>query len=738
MPRPQPHARSHLRCRSSWSTTCRLLGRPLEVTATADDPAYILYTSGSTGRPKGVVQNQRGLLHDVMQYVNSVHLDAGDRLTQLYSPSVNGAIRDVYGALLTGAALYPVDLRREGLRRLRSLLLDGTITILHAMPPVFRAVHEALGQEPCPPAVRLVYLAGDRIFTGDVARFRQATAPGTLLYVGIGSTENATIYRQWFLGHRTPVEGHLLPVGYPVPDRPSVLLAEDGAPVRPGETGEIVVTSRYMALGYWNEPALTATAFRPSPADPVARVFHTGDLGRERPDGLLEFVGRRDRQLKIRGYRVEPAETEAALRAIPGVADAAVIGRSDGPAGPRLAAFVASAPGTILDSEALTAHLAEALPPHQRPRTIRVLPSLPTLPNLKHDLAALAELASGEPLPAIATFHLDSGQTESAIRDAWQEVLGAQSFDPGCTFGEAGGNSLAILRFLFALEERLGRPVPTEAVALEMTPRTLASRLTTPLRRDSFFIFPGTSGASLVELRLAGALEPAIRAEVLQLPTLEEEWRTLPTIEELGRACAAHIALKAPHGTIALLGLSFGSRVAWATAWLLSEAGREVAFLGVGDITPGPVSRSLTRVMRDVLAGRGRLALRCYHELVYQSVRRGVPGLGRATARLAANVLPRNRRTSFTFHSLDAIRRAKIQGWHPRPLAVPVTVFRTANTGHQAAGLPDDLGWGRFCRDLRVVPIEGDHRTFATQHLTSFAARVVQAATAGRSLPRSA
>ena len=415
-----------------------------------------------------------------------------------------------------------------------------------------------------------------------------------------------------------------------------------------------------------------------------------------------------------------------------------MIGRSDGPAGPRLAAFVASAPGTILDSEALTAHLAEALPPHQRPRTIRVLPSLPTLPNLKHDLAALAELASGEPLPAIATFHLDSGQTEGAIRDAWQEVLGPQSFDPGRTFGEAGGDSLAILRFLFALEERLGRPVPTEAVALEMTPRTLASRLTTPRRRDSFFIFPGTSGASLVELRLAGALEPAIRAEVMPLPTLEEEWRTLPTIEELGRACAAHIALRAPHGTIALLGLSFGSRVAWATAWLLSEAGREVAFLGVGDITPGPVSRSLTRVLRDVLAGRGRLALRCYHELVYQSVRRGVPGLGRATARLAANVLPRNRHTSFTFHSLDAIRRAKIQGWHPRPLAVPVTVFRTADTGYQAAGLPDDLGWGRFCRDLRVVPIEGDHRTFATQHLTSFAARVVQAATAGRSLPRSA
>jgi fengycin family lipopeptide synthetase E len=348
-------------------------GRPFEVTATADDPAYILYTSGSTGRPKGVVQNQRGLLHDVMQYVNSVHLDTGDRLTQLYSPSVNGAIRDVYGALLTGGTLYPVDLRREGLRRLRSLLLDGKITILHAMPPVFRAVHEALGQEPCPPAVRLVYLAGDRIFTGDVARFRQATAPGTLLYVGIGSTENATIYRQWFLGHRTPVEGHLLPVGYPVPDRPSVLLAEDGTPVRPGETGEIVVTSRYMALGYWNEPALTATAFRPSPADPEARVFHTGDLGRERPDGLLEFVGRRDRQLKIRGYRVEPAETEAALRAIPGVADAAVIGRSDGPTGPRLAAFVAAAPGTTLDAGSLAARLAASLPAHQRPHTIRLL-----------------------------------------------------------------------------------------------------------------------------------------------------------------------------------------------------------------------------------------------------------------------------------------------------------------------------------------------------------------------------
>jgi amino acid adenylation domain-containing protein len=534
-------------------------GRPLEVTATADDPAYILYTSGSTGRPKGVVQNQRGLLHDVMQYVNSVHLDAGDRLTQLYSPSVNGAIRDVYGALLTGGTLYPVDLRREGLRRLRGLLLDGTITVLHAMPPVFRAVHEALGQEPCPPAVRLVYLAGDRIFTSDVARFRQATAPGTLLYVGIGSTENATIYRQWFLGHRTPVDSHLLPVGHPVPDRPSALLAEDGTPVRPGETGEIVVTSRYMALGYWNEPTLTATAFRPSHADPAARVFRTGDLGRLRADGLLEFAGRRDRQLKIRGYRVEPAETEAVLRATPGVADAVVIGRTDEAGGGRLVAFAAPSAGATLDPALLTARLAAHLPAHQRPEAIHVLPGLPTLPNLKHDLAALERLDTG---PAKQSAAVPPGPEEdatmAAVRAAWQEILGAGSFAQAGTFVEAGGDSLELLRFVLALEERLGAPVPADALSLEMRPLNLVARLASrkplaPTRHPRLFIVPSADGGAVHDLRLVGLLRPAIRAEILPLPSLDAEWRDLPSIDDLAKACAARMAARAPAGPVALL-----------------------------------------------------------------------------------------------------------------------------------------------------------------------------------------
>ena len=436
-------------------------GRTLEVTATADDLAYILYTSGSTGRPKGVVQDQRGLLHDVMQYVNSVHLDAGDRLTQLYSPSVNGAIRDIYGALLTGGTLYPVDLRREGLRRLRGLLLDGTITILHAMPPVFRAVHDALAGEPCPPAVRLVYLAGDRIFTGDVARFRAATAPGTLLYVGIGSTENATIYRQWFLGHRTPVEGDLLPVGYPVPDRASVLLAEDGTPG----------PARARSARSWSPAATWRWATGTSPSSPPPRSARPPPIPRpvsstpatsaaSAPDGLLEFVGRRDRQLKIRGYRVEPAETEAALRAIPGVAEAAVIGRSDGSSRPK--AWPRSLP----------------LPPAPRSTPNPCGPprrSSPCPPAPAHDPApaGAADASQSEARPrgpgsprAQATaardspFTSDDDETGTAIRDAWEEVLGPRSFDPGRTFAEAGGNSLGALRFLFALEERLGRPVP--------------------------------------------------------------------------------------------------------------------------------------------------------------------------------------------------------------------------------------------------------------------------------------
>ena len=450
--------------------------------ASPDHIAYVLYTSGSSGHPKGVYQNQRGLLHDVKQYINSVHLTSADRMTMLYSPSVNGAIRDIFGGLLTGAAVHIVDLRTNGLAGIADVLRRESITIYHSMPPVLRAFLGGLSPEDKFEQVRLVYLAGDRLFRRDVMLCRQHFADHATLYVALGSTENATIFRQWFISATTPLNEDLIPVGYQVPERRSELIGEDGTPVAPGEAGEIVVTSRHMALGYWNAPELSATAFAPCPQTPGVRQYQTGDLGREDADGLLHFIGRKDRQIKIRGYRVEPAEVEAVLRLCPGVADAAVIPRHRGETG-ELVAFIVPTNDAGTNP---TAWLAERLPPHMRPTTLHSIPAIPALPNLKTDSAALVaiddqyrENQTPAPLPPIAKTSAQSlyAAVHLAVCSNWTLLLGETAFRADTPWDEANGDSLKAMELILAIETQLGRQIAAEVFSVKIRPSEFTAQL---------------------------------------------------------------------------------------------------------------------------------------------------------------------------------------------------------------------------------------------------------------------
>ncbi|MEI6535174.1 MAG: AMP-binding protein, partial [Verrucomicrobiaceae bacterium] len=244
--------------------------------ASAGDVAYIIYTSGSSGIPKGVYQNQRGLSHDVMQYTRSIHLRPDDILTGIYSPSVNGAIRDVFGALLNGATLLLFNLRSEGLGYVAEALKLHSATILHAMPPVMRSLLRALEGPTSLASVRMIYLAGDKLFSSDLLEIRKYLRPDASVYVGIGSTECATLYRQWFVPKDFTPSGPLVPSGRPVPDRIVEILEPGGKPVAPGETGQIVVSSPFIALGYWRDEIRTNAQFSGDPARAGWSRFATG------------------------------------------------------------------------------------------------------------------------------------------------------------------------------------------------------------------------------------------------------------------------------------------------------------------------------------------------------------------------------------------------------------------------------------------------------------------------------
>jgi amino acid adenylation domain-containing protein len=435
-----------------------LAGRAPLARPAAETLACVVYTSGSTGRPKGAYHDHRNLLHDVMQQTNTLHLDHSDRVALLYSPTVIGAIREIMMALLNGASLHilpPQELQPAGLVR---EIRDRGITICRLVPVLLRRMAEALGPDQRLESVRVVGLGSQRVDWSDFDVFRRHFSPRAFLIIGIGATECGGNFCHWFVDESLRTASGRLPVGRILPDASVTIADENGGPVADGETGELVVASRYLALGYWQDPEMTARAFRTDPDDPAIRIFKTGDMGRMRPDGLIEFVGRDDQQIKLRGHRIEIGEIELALAACAGVEDAAVVVRRDETGMPRsLTAYVEPRPGAQMLPRDLVSMLTKRLPRYMIPGTFQVIEALPRLPNLKIDRTRIArieaERATRSPDPI-----LDPLVAEVAgIFDA---VLGTTGATPEDNVFSLGGDSLQAVRVALELETRFRIALP--------------------------------------------------------------------------------------------------------------------------------------------------------------------------------------------------------------------------------------------------------------------------------------
>ncbi len=427
--------------------------------------AYVLYTSGSTGVPKGVWQDQRGLLHDVMQFSQAIGITQHDRLSLLYSPAVNGAIRDIFGALLNGATLCMSDLRRDGLQTVLNDLERRKVTILHAMPPVLRALLRSQKATICPSA-RILYTAGDRLFSHDLTELRAHLPLDCSIYTGIGSTECATLYRQWIIPAEWQSDSPIIPVGLAIPDREMRLVDQKGQEVPVGEVGLIEVTSPFVARGYWNDPALTSTAFLDVPDRPGWRRFRPGDLGRLRHDGLLEFMGRADRQIKVRGYRLDPVEIEAAMRGLPDVTEAVVLVEEvEGRA--RVVGFVECGSERWSENDVRDI-LARQLPAHFVPERVVVLSEMPRLANFKCDIGALRHMETiGSTAPTLTC------STEDYLA-VWTAVL-KRPVAADDRLDRLGADSLALMEIEIEVAQRFGRSL-RGLFAPDATPTDLWTR----------------------------------------------------------------------------------------------------------------------------------------------------------------------------------------------------------------------------------------------------------------------
>ncbi len=733
--------------------------------AVPDDLAYVLYTSGSTGSPKGVVQDQRGLLHDVLQYTNSVHLSATDVCSLFYSPSVNGAIRDIYGALLNGAELCMTDLLGEGFAEALGRTGGAGMTVFHAMPPVLRSLLRVDGVEGLLRRVRLAYVAGDRFFGSDLQLLRRVMPADAFVYTGIGSTECATLYRQWFVPRDWEAgAGAVVPVGYAVADRRVLLRDADGGPVAPGERGEIRVQSRHVARGYWREPELTAAAFLDL-GDGV-REFRTGDCGVLRADGLLEFGGRGDRQIKVRGFRVEPGEVEAQLRAMDGVREAAVAVSESG----RLLAFVEMAAGEhhgIPGGDALREGLRERLPGHLVPEKVNVLARLPRLANLKVDYAALQPLAcaevlqddAGNPATTVPTTPAPERSTDwlAVAMEAWKQSCGRTPPRATAPWQEAGGDSIQALELLVTLERRAGRKLPTSTVGPAATPESMARQLAgtaeeaseRPDRRlpGTFWLVTWAPVATLQDRWLVDQLSDLVSAAVLELTTVDEELERMRTIPQLAEECAHRIARGAPPGSdVYLMGISFGSRVAMELGSVLLRRGYAVRYVGVCDIAPMSGYDALARGAEAVQLSRignaswpKKLQARLLAEArwwmsrrVQWMARHGWQRGVRATAWIGQRLLG----PKFSNGVKGAIRRAQASLWQPSWYHGELTLLLTGKTVALFPGASATLGWEHHAASVRCVIMPGDHYTYNCGAFADGFAQLVRSQVTAAAAPR--
>jgi amino acid adenylation domain-containing protein len=442
------------------------------------DLACLIYTSGSSGQPKGVMHTHRTALHMTMIATNVLHLCAEDRLALLYSPSFIAATRLIFLAVLNGAALFPFDIKEEGLTHFGTWLGQNGITFYRSVPTVFRHFIHTLRGEEVFPSVRLIWLTGEPADQRDVALYRKFFPVDCLFIHGFGGTETGPVLLYVVDKEMRLPHAHKVPLGYATEDAEVLLFDENGEEVGDDRVGEIAVKSRYLTLGYWRQPEHTRAVFRPDPSGGDARIYHTADLGRRLPDGCLEHLGRKDWQVKIRGHRIEVAEVERALLEMPAIAEAVVMSWEFNEGDARLVAYVVPEENSVIAVHELRCFLQAKLPEYMLPSTFVLLHALPLTPNGKIDRQALPP--PNQSRPELETpFVAPRTAVETVLTGIWAEVLGVERVGIHDDFFELGGHSLLATQVVSRLHGVFRVELPLRSILEAPTVAALAEQIET-------------------------------------------------------------------------------------------------------------------------------------------------------------------------------------------------------------------------------------------------------------------
>jgi amino acid adenylation domain-containing protein len=687
-------------------------GRPANA-ASPDDLAYIIYTSGSTGKPKGVEIPHRALVNFLCSMQREPGIHADDRLMAVTTLCFDIAALEMYLPLLVGARveIAPRGTEIDGIA-LRRLIDESAATMMQATPATWRILIESgwTGR------AGLKILCGGEVLSRDLAD--QLIERGSEVWNLYGPTETTV----WSTVARVTAGTQTLPLGAPVANTSLYVMNPDGQLVPRGVTGELYIGGDGLARGYHNRPELTQERFVSHPFCPGERLYRTGDLARYRDDGDLEFLGRADDQIKIRGFRVEPGEIERVLEHQPGVRQAVVVAHSD-QTDVRLVAYVAVPREHELRVEDLRTALGRTLPHYMVPSLIMRLDELPLTPNGKLDRNALPE--PDFRAASMATRVRPQTAVEAELLRIWEDSLGLSDIGITDDFFDIGGTSLMAVRMFSRIEERFG-PIPVSVLFEAPTVQQFAQRLESssswsgwrclvPIQPNGtqrpLFVVPGFDGNALILSPLTRSLGPDQPVYGLQFVGLDGATPPLERIEEIAAHFLAEVRTVQPRGPYYLAGFCLGGVVAYEMAQQLTAMGMEVrvlALLGTWPPHRRPAREHL--IPREpVLRWQARSALR---EILELDVRHWPAFLFRKARRLAERVFSREYefdkvgyfRVQVATANWTAFERYKLKPYDG-------TVLSIAATGRPLVGMTDPrLTWKTMARGgctIQQVPATG-------------------------------
>jgi amino acid adenylation domain-containing protein len=708
----------------------------------ANNAAYAIFTSGTTGRPKGALMEHRNLVNLVDDLSERVlaPLIAPDatakpgplNLALIASFSFDASLQNIFASLLNGHTLHLAsDQARRDPALLHAFLEQRAIHVADGTPSLFSMLLDHWESTGTFSRVRTFLLGGEALRPQQLARYYAMEAHSRCRVINAyGPTECCVDTTLHQLNSANWSKHPFIPIGTPVKGSEIFIVDSKGRILPAGVPGELLIAGDCVGRGYVNSPDLTAQRFVPHPLDPNRRAYRSGDLGRWRKDGVLEFLQREDAQVKVRGYRIECSEIETILRAYPGVREAVVkAGDFLGDGVPSLAAYlVADESATV---KGMREHLLRKLPEYMAPSYFVRLEQLPLTVSGKVDRPALPSPVSS--MPGAQAVRPPRTPTELGLAQIWSSLLQLAEVDAEADFFAQGGHSILAVRLLSLVERSFGVRLRLDRLFARATLRGVAASIDealagrgpqawTPLvtakaegQLPPLFCFHPVGGNILCYQHLASLLGPDQPVHMIQSYGLEEGQEALSRVEDLTALYLATMLERFPQGPYALAGWSFGGLVAWEAARQLASRGQQVSALVLLDSValPDKIVELLNRDEADFLASlfaevlpldpehlRGMDTEQRQDHIMALGRERGVfpPDIGRP--------LMRRLLALFKANGLAAVRY--------RPPALDLSTLLVLPEKTSGLNLPDDplQGWGeRALGGVRLCTVPGSHGT---------------------------